>query len=375
MIFSWKIVKNRLSHTKRHIKFLHILIFMNKQLARQILQDIQCVSLQRMQEAAVFLQPFSAAYHPIPFAEENFTTIHPQETDRLLVFVDGGNAELLKTPDVSLHFLRFAAVGFQGTKKVFQKKKEGYVLVTAQKKEEKVFLQTITYGDLPQVPTLSLPFDAPFFSNTNLSQRTKLNTVAELFRALCELAFAKEMLIATEKEAVLVLDRPLLPENSYEECAFAGLHAAAEQKQTIICGLAKTTALLCNNGESVVEQLRRFDKKGVWIYAPVFSSYEQKHNAVVSFVRLHPATKHMFRFEIAAKQKESSLDVAAWLAGISHDAAFLGYPYGLVVADQLARVSNKEKEYCQTLFLSHAGEKEFATTALNAHEILDKINF
>lgn len=348
---------------------------MNKQLAKQILQDIQCVSLQRMQEAAVFLQPFSTAYHPIPFCEENFTVITPQQNDPLLIFIDGGNAELLKTPDVSLHFLRFAAVGFQGTKKVFQKKKEGYVLVATQKTEEKLFLQTTTYGGLPAVPALSLPFDAPFFSNTNLSQRTKLNTVAELFRALCEISFAREMLTVIEKKSVLILDRPLLPENPHEECAFAGLHAAAEQKDAILCGLAKTTALLCNNGESVVEQLQRFEKRGSWIYAPVFSSYEQKHYAVVSFVRLHPAAKHIFRFEIAAKQKEKLLAVASYLAGISHDAAFLGYPYGLVVADQLARVSNKEKEYGKTLFLSHAGEKEFATTALNAHEILDRMNF
>lgn len=346
---------------------------MNKQLAQQILQDIQCVSLQRMQETTIFLQPFSAAYHPITFSEEHFTTIHPQQTERLVVFVDGGNAELLKTPDFSLHFLRFAAVGFHKTKKVFQKKKEGYVLVATQKRDEKLFLQTTTYGDLPRAPTLSLPFDAPFFADTNAIHRTKLSTVAELFRALCELSFAGEILNASEKNSVLVLDRPLLQENPHEECAFAGLHTAAEQKQAIICGLAKTTALLCNNGESVVEQLQHFEKKGCWIYSPVFSSYDPKHNAMVGFVRLHPTAKHIFRFEIAAQQREQMHAVASWLAGISHDAAFLGYPYGLVVADQLARISNKEKEYAQTLFLSHAKEKGFATTALNAHEILDRM--
>lgn len=348
---------------------------MNKVLAQQILQDIQCVSLQRMQEPAVFLAPFSPSYHPILFCEEHFTALTPQQNSQLLIFIDGGNAELLKTPDVSLHFLRFAAVGFQGTKKVFQKKKGGYVLVAAQKTEEKLFLQTTTYGDLPAVPALSLPFDAPFFTQTNTAQRTKLQIVAEHFRALCELSFAQEIIAATEKKSVLILDRPLLPENPHEECAFAGLHAAAEQKQTILCGLAKTTALLCNNGESVIQQLQRFEKKGSWVYAPVFSFFEQKHQAVVSFVKLHPAAKHMFRFEIAAQQKEKLVAVASWLAALSHDAAFLGYPYGLVVADQLARVSTKEKEYGKTLFLSHAGKKEFATSALNAHDILDTMQY
>ncbi len=341
---------------------------MNKLLAAQIKQDIQSISLQRMQYPIVFLQPFSSAYLSVPFSDENFHSIKPVASEKTIVFVDGGNAEILKTPDYSLQFLRFAAVGFQGAKKIMQKKKEGYLLVSAKKIDKELYFITKGYGAIKEFPKLVLSAKDTLFSKNN--ERTKLAAVGELFRALYEIHFACSFI---GHENVLVFDRALVPQNNYEEESFTDLYTIAKNRNAIICGLSKTTALLCNTGESVVSHLALFQKQGYWLYYPVFSTYNFKHNAVLGFVKLHPKATHIFRFEIAAENKAVIKQMVSSLAFLANDAVFVGYPYGLLVADQFARISNKEKDYLQTIFFNYAGSKEFTTTALNAHDILDRI--
>lgn len=333
-------------------------------LAQQILQDIKTTSLRRLQHATVFLQPLSAAYIPVDFSDKHFCEIKEQHTNRVIVFVDGGNTEILKTPDFSLLFLRFAAVRLQGRQRIFQRIREGYLLVRTQIMDGKQYFLTQCYGDIAGSDSLALAYDDPLLQGKN-----DIAQIGNIFRALHEIHFAKEIL---QEHAVLVFDRALLPENSYEEAAFASLYAHATEKRGIIVGLNKTTSLLCNTGESVVSVLSHFQKDGSWLYYPVFSSSDAKHKAILSFVKLHPQSRHIFRFEVHDEQKDDIKNIASWLAVLSCDSVFLGYPYGLIVADQLARVSNREKETLRMLFFSFAGEN-FATTALDAHEILDRI--
>ncbi len=343
---------------------------MNKAFAQQILQDIQNVSLQRMQSATVHLRPFSAAYIPLSFREEYFQPLVSSPSQKITYFVDGGNAEILQTPDYCLQFLRFACVGFQNGKRVFQKKREGYVLAASLQQDYGMCITLKGYGDLAAVSLPSFSLDDSRLGD--LSLRTKLNRAIEIFRALHEIQFAHDLAASVfSTDTVLVFDRALLPWHLDEQTAFETLYASAEQKNIIICGLNKTTSLLCNTGESVVSHLASFGKRKSWLYYPVFSSYDLKHNAVLSFVRLHPRSQHIFRFEMCASFADKVMDVASLLASQSTDGAFLGYPYGLIASDQLARISNREKEALQTLFFAHTGEERFSVVALNAHGILD----
>lgn len=342
---------------------------MNKSLAAQIRKDLQAISLQRMQYSSVYLQPFSQAYIPIEITKENFTKIIPTKTNRAMVFVDGGNAELLKTPDYSLQFLRFAAVGFQGAKKIFQAKKEGYLLVFPKKIENAIYYITKGYGELADFPELIL--SGKELLQKNSTSTTKLSAVGDLFRSLYEIYFATKQL---EHDGIIVFDRALLPENGFEEEAFTELYDHAKNKNAIICGLNKTTTLLCNTGESIVTHLESFQQRGSWVYQNVFAAHDLKHNATTNFVKLHPKAKYLFRFEIAVQNKEHLLEVVSTLVAGANDAAFVGYPYGLIVADQLARVSNREKELLQSVFSQYVGT-DFATHAVDAHNILDRMNF
>ena len=65
------------------------------------------------------------------------------------------------------------------------------------------------------------------------------------------------------------------------------------------------------------------------------------------------------------------------MAGNCTDPIFIGYPYGLVEADRVARVSNHEKESLKTMFMVKLRNKnvEKYLSSVNAHDILDRISF
>ncbi len=341
---------------------------MNRHIAQRILNDIKTSSLRRLEIASTHLEPLGAGYSPVQFAAEHFASLTPLHSDKMLIFIDGGNAEILSAPDYSVQFLRFAAVGFVNNKKVFFRRKEGYVLTQSKRIDEKLCFVAECYGGLAGGECLILPLDDP---KLHFGNSAPVAVVAGVYRALLEIRFAHEVL---HNGCIIVLDRALKPETLHEEMAFTQLYNAAQQCCSSVCGLSKTTSLLCNTGESVVAALQQFHVNGCWIYSPVFAAYPTEHQAVLSFVKLHSRTKYIFRFEVGQIWKQCKENMASLLASIAHDAVFVGYPYGLIAVDQFARVSNREKEYLQAMFFSHTSEN-FALNALNAHNVLDKINY
>jgi hypothetical protein len=339
---------------------------MDKHLAQQIHQDIKTSTLRRLENASTFLRPLGAGYTPVPLTPNNFISLQSQATEKELLFIDGGNATVLDTPDYSLHFLRFAAVGFIGRKKVSQKRKEGYVLVQSRTIDGRLCFVTEYYGGLVGSSRLMIAHDNPQLQSEN----TPITTVAGIARALLEIYFASEVV---KENDVVVFDRSLKPETTFEEEAFATLYGIAQSKNAIICGLNKTISLLCNTGESIVSALQHIAFEGSWMYGQVFSTFPQNHAVAFRFVKLHAASQYIFRFEVGSLWKKSVKEIASWLSYLSNDAVFLGYPYGLISADRFARVSNREREYLQTMFFSYVPSSGFALSALNAHSVLDRI--
>ena len=75
--------------------------------------------------------------------------------------------------------------------------------------------------------------------------------------------------------------------------------------------------------------------------------------------------------------KMTDEEVMAELKNNAKDLSFPGYPYGLILADKLARVSDKEAEYLKAKFFAAAGSKwsnlKNRMAAVNAHEVLDRM--
>ena len=67
----------------------------------------------------------------IPISEDNFHEIDKNDSSNKIVFIDGGDAELLKAVNFSLQTIRVAGVVFQNNKKIKAEKKEFFVLIHA----------------------------------------------------------------------------------------------------------------------------------------------------------------------------------------------------------------------------------------------------
>ena len=94
--------------------------------------------------------------------------------------------------------------------------------------------------------------------------------------------------------------------------------------------------------------------------------------------RLHEISDYAFVIDIHKDCKDKIPEICSSLAYNSKDPVFLGYPYGLVEADQFARCQEYEKKFLQTRFLQSSREnfaqiRRFINTN-NAHDVLDSIN-
>ena len=162
--------------------------------------------------------------------------------------------------------------------------------------------------------------------------------------------FAELQLAASLEADYILMDGTLEPTLKNEEKYLLHLPAS-------VSALAKTCSLFTTSGNNPIVLLNKMAGKGCWKYHVENKTY---------FVKLHEKAKHVFRFE-------GNAGVLPHLVHNSRDALFLGYPYGLIVADQLARVSNEEKKSLRMNFLLRKENKEILEylNATNAHEILD----
>ncbi len=108
------------------------------------------------------------------------------------------------------------------------------------------------------------------------------------------------------------------------------------------------------------------------------------HSVVILIVKLHERADHIFRYEIIRDQAKSIAtselcDILNNLAYISTDLTFPGYPYGLVEADDNARVRNDEVDVYRMLLLSEISKRglwlKFSRHMLStdAHDILNTL--
>ncbi|MBI4453829.1 DNA double-strand break repair nuclease NurA [Candidatus Woesearchaeota archaeon] len=348
-----------------------------------------------------------------------------------LCFIDGGSAEIIKAPNLSMFFIRAYAHITLNNKTIKDKKIEFYCIFKTKIKEEKIFYEVnfITNSNdtnannintnntdidntnnndtnntdkyntnntyihntnykeyakyLPDKEDLELfSYDTTIVSGENRAEISKLGDVVRRF---AELRLAKLM---TETELtcndIIILDGNLRATYTNEEKYLNALYYAALKNNIIITAFCKTSNLLTEKGSNIVSVLNHVAElnniKGCWFYHPIVEIKDEKHRAEMMFVKLNPLSEYIFRYEIYAQQfKLSSInEILSILALNSVDYSFPGYPYGLIKADTMARVSNKECEFLKTKILfsleSSHNFKDLrkSMNALNAHNILDR---
>tara|TARA_Y100000034_G_scaffold22546_2_gene25998 strand:+ start:5136 stop:6161 length:1026 start_codon:yes stop_codon:yes gene_type:complete len=304
--------------------------------------------------------------------KENFHKIQNNEFNGQTCFIDGGSSELIKSSDIGLFFIRILGLIYKNNKKQKTIKKEFYALVTLTEDNKKQFYKFEKYnvdGELVEGDFLINIFDKTMMFG---GKRVEISQVGDLIRTLSEIKLAKDITQELHEQDIIVLDGNLEIDKTHKFEYFKELYESAPKIN--ICALSKTCNIITNKNRSIVPAI--FDLKpeqNEFYYHPLHKS-EQEYDT--TFVKLNKNSDYLFRLDFS-KQSNIKIIMQA-LKNNSNDFTFPGYPYGLIVADKFARISNKEKEYYLTILKTKSGDnwniiKKHINT-LNAHDVLDHIS-
>lgn len=295
----------------------------------------------------------------VPLSADCFRPLLAQTAKRI-AFVDGGNAEILKAPNFSLQFIRLYATVHEENKRVKQVRREFFALIVANGKNG------LSY-DVETFDTdfkLNESFDADDATLRTGVHLATPSAVADAVRTFAEFSLAQEVCKGLRMGDLLVRDGDLMPTQTYANQYVDELKRAAMQRGVLVCGLSKTTTVLTDAGNSAAAALQRIAPEGTWLYQPPGS--------LISFVKLHPKSNYVFRLDTV--QAEHSRVIACALASQATDPVFLGYPYGLIEADQFAQVAGNEAAKLKLQVRAHGGTQLTAhLSALNAHDTLNRL--
>ena len=306
----------------------------------------------------------------------NFHEIKQFDKNKKITFVDGGNAEIIGSANFSLNIIRVSYATYCDNKKTSAKKFDIVALVEAVNQNSEIHYKTSFFKlknsvELDEIYFSSL--DRTLMSGVN---RAEISSVANAIRRFAELKIAK--LAADERAAdIIVIDGNLQSTLSGENKCLEELYNSCSENSVILSALSKTTSLFTEDGNLLSAALSGLANYNVWFYYPIADINNSNHKAEMFFVKFHDESKHIFRFEVFNAQKLKAEETINALASNCTDPIFIGYPYGLVEADRMARISNREKGSLKTFFLVKLKNKNIENylSAVNAHEILDRVSF
>ena len=301
------------------------------------------------------------------------------EPNNKIAFIDGGSAEILKSSNFSLSLIRIYYTIYQKNKRINSKKQDFYAFVYAKNINHELFYEAEFIGlsndALPDKNDLL--FNSLDATIKNGITRANISNVSDVIRRFSEIKTAVNIINNLGGNDIIVFDGSLQCTFTNEKKYLDELYKKASEKNIIVCGLSKTTALMTDKGNSISSALSRFNIGGKWLYHPIAEIKNPAHKAEMAFVKLHEKSKHTFRFEIFKEQREKLSEVVSLLSENCKDSVFLGYPYALIEADKNARISNQEKDMLLTLFSVKFGKDwekiKQSLSNLDAHEILDNI--
>ncbi len=302
-------------------------------------------------------------YAPVQISMNNFRKIEKIPSSKSVVFIDGGSSELISSPNLSIQLLRTAAVKFRNNKRESAEAEEHFLVARAIAANNKISYEAELFNGVKNESFLFNPFDK---SIKDGGHAAKISKIGEIIRRFLELRKAVEYSV---KSDFVVLDGSL-------EANYPGESALLEQLQNsraAICALSKTSALLTNNGFPFSSALQKIAPKHAFYYYPVAEAKDESR-ARTLFVKLNEKSRHIFKFGIFGNDFDEAISL---LAENSKDILFAGYPYGLILADKAARISNKEAERLRMMMIAKSGKSfekimDFMSQT-DAHSILDRI--
>ncbi|MFP4656942.1 MAG: DNA double-strand break repair nuclease NurA, partial [Candidatus Woesearchaeota archaeon] len=296
-----------------------------------------------------------------------------------MMFIDGGMSEIIISPSVSIHQLRLAMVSYSNKRKEASESRDFLVLSKMVEEDDKLFyIAKVFPSDRKSTPksykaNIEDPSLKDGLNNGSISRFTSM------ILRFAELEFAEEMTKRAEK-SILLLDGSLQATHTDEHKKMHSLISSCMEREILLIGFPKTTSMLTDTGQDITFSLRRLESRSkmrdkMWFYGPVLSYHDETFNADIIYAKLHKSAKKIFRIEICNKFEMVDLHkVLGDLASISADPVFLGYPYGLIKVDAIARVTNNERLQLRTRFMNKVALEDIESSS-DAHSILDSISF
>jgi len=317
--------------------------------------------------------PFMSShnYRAYPLNSKCFTPIRRVETSRRLAFIDGGNQELIGAPNFSVQLNRAYFNMFARTKMIQPRSlpnKIEFISVThADFRKGQIYYHTSMFPVNEKCAEfIPDPSDLSFNSADRRimvgNARADIGRVASIARRFAEWQYAKYM-IETElnERDVLVMDGTLRTAFTNESKYAKAVYTVAKERGVLSTGLSKTSRLFTTTGLSLLGAVRRLALDNeigpAWYYYPIADSLSPDHEAAIYLTKLSDQSQRIFRYEIHAGQAKS-LDpedlneILSELALNASDLSFPGYPYGLIDADDNARVRFEELETYRVMLLS-----------------------
>jgi hypothetical protein len=338
-------------------------------------------------------------YQPVNFSVENFHPIKISDSERTLCYVDGGNAQIACAPNFVVELARLNFCKFKGQDRMKSKSlprsiefytvcctiAEGYSI-----KYETEFVPVRDKWTKLLPDIADLKFDS-FDDTLRIGrQRAPIERVSNSARTFAEWNLARHLISEELEEGdILVRDGSLQTVVTNESKYANRAYRAAMKKGVIFTGLSKTSSLFTTTGYPLLSSINELSestplKKGSWYYHPIVKITHPDHRAEMFAVKLHDISEYVFRFEILRDQfhdmssKEMESVIGA-LAVNARDIGFPGYPYGLMEADRLARITGHERDSQEVQFMSASASAGIWDVLLkhvrcvDAHSILNKL--
>ena len=284
-------------------------------------------------------------------------------TDKTTTFIDGGNLEIIRSPSLSLFFNRIYSVTYQNNKRINKKTIEFYSLIHAENKNNNIIYTTEYFFTRNKLNLKKYSFDSLDSKLCIGNKRTEISLIGNIIRRFSEIHLATE-----SKSDIIILDGNLDITYPYEDELIKNL---LEEKKCVL-GLAKTSELITDSGNSVIPELKKLSTKKEWYYLINTNNHISTYK---HYVKLNKNSEYIFRLDSSKNEIDDAISI---LKENAKDPIFPGYPYGLIDADRNARVSNKEKEMLEIKLRMKLGKNYEMLipyiNSLNAHNILDSVS-
>lgn|SRR3989344_8596621 len=264
------------------------------------------------------------------FNKTNLTVSHiiPDNQTYPLCFIDGGNSEIISSPKLSLQAIKIVAI-------ILKENKINKIII----KKELVLIKANNSGYEIEIINKQ---------KFNIVLCKNIHEVGNIIRNALELKMYTQM--------QGIFNGLIIKDGGFE--AFTELERKEINGLNTFCGLSKTSK---NKDNSLFNSI-----SGCW--------YLEKEKYYITKLNSHSS----YSFKLELKNLEINRVIQKLISN-SKDYIYPGYPYGLMLVDRLARVSNQEilnlKVYLETKLGKDWEKIKFLENSINAHQLLDNLVF